>query len=145
MAVSLHANALLDPADAQVAKFLKLPVNSDELITLINRASAECEGYCNRPLKAQDYVSRLPGQRGPALRPLPTPIDIDLPVTLVFGGLPLTVWKRESDGDPAGKDVIVGADVPGAPSFFYRAAGWVGSTPVPGARHVHGRAGAHPG
>jgi hypothetical protein len=132
MAVALAENALLNPADAQVAKFLKLPPNSDDLITLINRASADCEGYCNRPLKAQTFMAvRLAGHTGRRLRPLATPIDVAGAITLSLDARSLTVWKSEADGDPLGKEVIVGGEVPGAPSFFDRAAGWVGATPFP--------------
>ena len=132
MAVALQENALLDPSDAQVAKFLKLPANGDDLITLINRASDDCEGYCNRPLKQQTFTAiRLRGQSHPNLRPLATPIDMAGAISLSVDAIALTIWKAEADGDPALKDVIVGADVPGAPTFFYRASGWLGATPWP--------------
>jgi hypothetical protein len=132
MPVALQANALLDPADAQVAKFLHLPASSDDLITLINKASDDCEGYCNRPLKAQTFTAiRLAGVRHPRLRPLATPIDVAGAITLSVDAITLTIWKSEADGDPAQKQVIIGADVPGQASFFYRAVGWVGATPFP--------------
>lgn len=134
MAVTLQANALLDPTDAQVTVWLKLPgaTNLDALTTLINRASDYCEGYCNRPLKQQTFTAiRFPAQCGPNLRPLATPIKVADPVTLSVDAIALTVWKAEADGDPALKDVIVGGDVPGTPTFFYRSSGWRGSTPFP--------------
>ena len=101
MAVTLQANALLDPTDAQVAAFLKLPASSDALITLINRASDYAEGYCNRPLKKQTFTAiRLAGQGHPHLRPLATPIDVAGTITLSVDAVALTIWKAEADGDP---------------------------------------------
>lgn len=138
MAVALQANALVDPTDAQVAGFLKLTgaANLDTVTTLINRASDYCEGYCDRPLKQQTFTAiRFPAQCAPNLRPLATPIKVADPVSLsvdgVDGVVALTVWKAEADGDPALKDVIIGCDTPGVPTFFYRACGWRGSTPFP--------------
>src|SRR6185436_10764327 len=58
-------------------------------------------------------------------------IDVAGAITLSLDAIALTIWKAEADGDPALKDVIVGADVPGEPSFFYRASGWAGATPFP--------------
>src|SRR6185436_6142665 len=74
---------------------------------------------------------RFPAQCEPNLRPGATPIKTADPVSLSVDGIALTVWKAEADGDPAFKDVIVGGDVPGVATFFYRAGGWRGATPFP--------------
>lgn len=101
---------------------------------LINRVSDYCEGPsgANRPLIARTFTAlRYPPQWGPRLRPRATPIDVTSAVTVALDGTALTVWKAESDGDPADFDVVIGGDEPATPSYLYRACGWLGCAPLP--------------
>jgi hypothetical protein len=134
MTVTLNADiALLDPADARVAVFLKLPVNSDALIELINEASAECEAYCNRPIRARDIEdAEFESQDDWSLRVAAWPIDVDSPISVIFDGIAQTVWRKPSDGNPDDFDVEVRGDIPGGPkTHFYRRGGWRGRTRFP--------------
>jgi len=132
MPVVLQANALVDPTDPIAARFLKLAVSSDDLITLINRGSDYCEGYANRPLKKRTFTAiRLGRQTEPRLRPLATPIDTTQTVTLTFDEIALPVWRTGADGFRRDFEVLVGSDTPGEPSYFRRACGWWSSDEEP--------------
>ena len=132
MTVQAQANALLLVADMREPLGITGTAQDDLIQELINRASDACETYCQRPLKQQSFSNlRYPGQRGTNLRPHATPIDVLSSIAVTLDGTALTVWRKESDGDPALKDVIVGADVPGEASYLYRACGWLGATPWP--------------
>lgn len=131
--VLLQSNALLTLDEARAFFPAMTGTEQDDLLTdLINRASDYCEAWCNRPIKARTYTDlRIAWQYGCHLRPPATPIDVTQPILLMFESQTLSVWKSEADGDPTLKDVVIGADVPGAPSFFYRAIGWQCSTSQP--------------
>lgn len=141
MAVAANANALFtkdelrgDGVYAQTSPLGGITgTDQDDMIqTLINRASDWVEAYCNRPFVARAYADlRLPAQCSAYLRPTATPIDITAALTVSLDGTAQTVWKSESDGDPALKDVVVVADAPGQPSVLYRHCGWQGSPPAP--------------
>lgn len=140
MAVALQDNALLTTEEACAYLGVSATgqtgdqLTSDLVNDLVNRLSDYAEGPsgANRPLVEQTFTAvRFPGQRGTNLRPRATPISVADPVTLALDGTALTVWKAESDGDPADFDVVVAADTPGTPSHFYRACGWQGCAPMP--------------
>lgn len=128
MTVTLQDNALVTEAEATL--YLKLGTSAAEadlVRDLINRASDFCEGPngCDRPLIAREYENlRLPAPCSPRLRPPATPIDIEETVSISLDGVAQTVWLSEADGDPSLKDVVIGADDPGSPSFFWRDLGW---------------------
>lgn len=125
----LLSYALVTMADA--ALFLKLgnpaltAAETDLVTDLINRATDHCEWYTNRPLKSRAFTDlRFPAQCDPVLRVRATPITTSAAVTITVDTTVQTVWRTEADGDPALKNVIVGADVPGEPSHFWRGTGW---------------------
>jgi hypothetical protein len=134
-AIAPNANALVTVEEARAffPGMTSTAVN-DMLQVLVNRASDFCESAlgAGRPLRRRAFSDlRLPGQGGLMLFPPVTPIDVTAPIALSVDGVAQTVWKAEADGDPALKDVIVGAVEPGVPSHFYRACGWRGCTPYP--------------
>lgn len=134
MPVAPNANALLllDEVRGDNSPLAITGTDQDAMIqTLINRASDWIEDYCNRLFVARPFTMRLPGQAMPHLRPPATPLDLVAPLTVSVNGVAQTIWRTEADGDPAGKQVVVGADVPGTPTFLYRAAGWCGTPPTP--------------
>lgn len=125
-----------DPADLvstqEMADFLKLgdPASFSWLQTLVTRASLVCEGLTNRKLKAR-AVTSLRLKARPSYRLLVDlfPIDTASTVTITVDGTAQTIWRTESDGDPATKDIIVASDDPldtrsGYANHFYRPAGW---------------------
>jgi len=129
----LQANALLTVADVRESLGITGTTQDAMIEDLINEASDEIEAWCGRPLKEQDVAAaEFAGQIGCQLRPSTWPIDPDAMVSVILDGTALTVWRKASDGDPATFDVEVRGDVPGGPkTFFYRAAGWLGSTRFP--------------
>lgn len=129
MTIALQTNALVTEAEATL--FLKVGTSAAEadlVRDLINRASDFCEGPngCDRPLKERVYTNlRLPvPSRSCHLRPPATPIKTSATITLSLDGESQTIWRTEADGEPSDKDVVVGADEPGVPSYFFRAIGW---------------------
>ena len=133
--MSLDANALVD---RQAAKdFLRVTGSTDDLLldTLINRASDICETWCNRPLKERVLTNvRMVGPCTPRLFLLAVPIKVTAPLTVALDGVAQTVWKDESDGDPAGFNVLVQSMHPEGsrgPDHLYRAAGWLGTRAQP--------------
>jgi Phage gp6-like head-tail connector protein len=140
MVVAPNANALLTVDDLRGTAQEPGPLGitgtaqDDVIQELINRASDEIESYCGRFFtRAVVADLRLPQQSEPSLRPPRTPIDVTQPITISIDGTPLTVWRTEADGEPMTKQVIVGADLPGEATFFYRAGGWLCgcATPAP--------------
>jgi hypothetical protein len=131
MPVTLNANALITLADAKT--FCNITGSSqDDLVTdLINRASTLAERLANRPFKERDFTNiRLAGPCDVKLFPWAIPIDTSRTITILVDGVQQTVWRTESDGDPATKDVIVASDIWDPmfrPDVFYRSLGWAPS------------------
>lgn len=122
--MALLSYALLTVADAEAFLRISNPTLAEDLV---NRASDYCEWYCNRPLKARELANlRYAAQKEPRLRVLATPINTaTATLTITLDDTAQTVWKVEASGDQEDFDVVVGADVPGEPSYFYRSDGWV--------------------
>lgn len=132
----VQANALVSLADAKT--YLNIAGTSDDakLEKVIDRASDLIEQHCQRPLKEATYTNlRLRGSDSPILRPRARPINIVSAITIKVDGTTQTIWKQESDGDPANFDVIVGSGSPEMPNgqrdHFYRAGAWKASSSQP--------------
>jgi gp6-like head-tail connector protein len=127
--MTLAANALVTLEEAKAWLDITGATEDSRLETEINRASEAIEGYCGRPLKAKDYTSiRLPVVESEKLYLKATPIDVSKTITVTLDGASQTIWKSETDGDPANFDVIVGSDDPvstvGRKNHLWRSAGW---------------------
>lgn len=132
--MALAANALVD---VQTAKdFLKLTGTADDamLEQLINRASDLAESWCRRPLKEKAVAARMRGTCSPRLPLLAVPVKVSATVTVTLDGAALTVWKQETDGDPAGFDAMLASFHPEGtrgPDHLYRSCGWTGRGTMP--------------
>jgi len=130
MTVELVDYALLDLESAMAYLDIGDPTGlggaDEDLVTaLVNETTDYCEWWCNRPLAAREFADlRFPAQAECVLRPRATPIDVESDITIDVDGVAQTVWATEADGDPALKDVIVGADAD-RPSHFWRSQGWI--------------------
>lgn len=131
--MALQANALVSAAEAK--SFLNIQgTSSDALLdSVINAASDMIEKELNRPVKEASYTGvRLIGPKGPKLYLRASPINISQTFTVKMNETTQTVWKQESDGDPANFDVLVGTDAPEGPlglrNHLYRASGWEASS-----------------
>jgi len=136
--MALSATALLTLAQAKDYLDIKGGEKDSLLEDMVNRITDYCEGAqgANRPFKSRAYTSlRLEQRNSRKLYPLAVPISTSATLTITFDALAQTIWKTETDGDPALKDVIVASDVDDPiwrPNHLYRSAGWyTGSTSNP--------------
>lgn len=134
--MAIAANALVSLADAKTYLNISGTADDAKIEKVIDRASDLIEQHCQRPLKEATYTNlRLRGPDSPILRPRARPINIASAITIKVDGTTQTVWKQETDGDPADFDVIVGSGSPELPAgqrdHFYRAAGWKASSSQP--------------
>lgn len=134
--MAVAANALVTLAAAKTYVNISGTTDDAKIESVIDRASDLIEQYCQRPLKEATYTTlRLRGPDGPILRPRARPINIGETITIKVDGATQTVWKQESDGDPADFDVIVGSGSPELPTgqrdHFWRAGGWRASSGQP--------------
>lgn len=127
MTTELVSYALLSVEEAEAYLNAGSEVDTEDLV---NRATDYCEWYCNRPLAARPFTAlRFAAQDERVLRMRGIPIDVDEDITIEIDGTTQTVWTKETDGDPADFDVIVGAKiVPGTLDHFYRHCGWRGGS-----------------
>jgi len=101
------------------------------LTTHITAASMWIENMTERTLAVRTFTDmRVLSQTSPVLRLPVWPIDVATAMTVKVGGTTQTIWKQESDGDPADFDVIVGSDDPfdarwGLRNHLFRRGGWV--------------------
>ena len=101
------------------------------LTTLITSASMWIENMTQRTLAVRTFSNmRVLSQTSPTLRLPVWPIDVTKPLTVKIGETAQTVWKQESDGNPAAFDVMVGSDDPfdarwGLRNHLYRRGGWI--------------------
>ena len=148
--MALSATALLTLAQAKDYLDIKGGEKDSLLEDMVNRITDYCEGAqgANRPFKSRAYTSlRLEQRNSRKLYPLAVPISTSATLTITFDALAQTIWKTETDGDPALKDVIVAIEQTGnyhqpvasdvddpiwRPNHLYRSAGWyTGSTSNP--------------
>jgi gp6-like head-tail connector protein len=131
--MALKTNALISLQEAK--DWLTITGSADDvkLEDEVNRASEALEAYCNRPLKSATYTAvRMAGPCSPTLYLKATPINIASTLTVSVNGTAQTVWKQESDGDPATFNVLVGSDdhttVLGQRNHLWRSLGWCATT-----------------
>jgi len=129
--MALNANALLSIAEA-----LDLlgagTAEEPRLELVINRACGLIERYCERPLRRAQYARRVRGRVATAFFLEATPVDVGTTVGVTVGTTAQTVWRTESDGNPAGFDVVVARSAEGGPlqpDHLYRRTGWWPSIP----------------
>ena len=130
--MALPANALVTVAAVKnfIAPGGMGDTDTPRLEEVIGRVSTAVERHCNRPLKAATYTGlRLKGPFCAEFFLRHTPIDPAQAVTVTINGVAQTVWRSESDGDPALKDVTVARsceDPTFTPDHLYRSCGWFG-------------------
>ena len=127
--MALNDNALVSLPAAKDFLGAGLGSSDDQRIeAAINRASDLIEGYCNRPLKESTHTNlRLRGPAGCHLFLRHIPIKTSDTVSVTVDTIAQTVWRSESDGDPALFQVIVarsGDDESLTPDHLYRSCGW---------------------
>lgn len=125
----LAANALVSLEEVKSWLGIKDPADDLKLADEINRATIAIEAYCNRPLKQATYTSqRLCGPDSQVLYLKAVPVNADTPVTVSVNESTQTIWLKESDGDPAGFDVILAStdptDIIGTRDHLFRSRGW---------------------
>jgi len=139
--VALKANALVSLDEAKSWLVVTGATDDLKLEDEINRATDIVESYCDRVLKrttAYNPVSlRRSGEDTLCLRMSVGPIDVDQAVSVTVDGTAQTVWRKDADGDPDEKDVVVGYSECGVfhpgkperalflPDELYRSAGWL--------------------
>jgi len=128
----LQPNAFVTLEQAKAVLLIRGSDRDDLLTDAINRISDYVENYCQRGFKKRTLTAvRLKAQYSPKLYLPVDPIDVTEPVEVQLDQVALSVWRSDEDGDPAEYDVMVGADVPGEPTFLFRADGWMGATAFP--------------
>jgi hypothetical protein len=130
--MALPANAIVSLAEAKEFLNVKSAEQDALLETVILGATAAWENELNRPVKEATYTNlRLIGPQGPKLYLRGTPVKLADPLTVKLAGTVQTVWKSETDGDPADFDVLLMDDVPESPlgvrTHLYRVGGWNGT------------------
>jgi hypothetical protein len=139
--MALNANALVSLEEARSWLVLTGASDDTKLEEEINRATNIIEAYCDRVLKrtaAYNPVTvRYSGIDTYCLRLGVAPIDVDSTVTVTVDGTAQTVWRKDADGAPDEKDVVVGYTDGGIfhpgkperalflPNDLYREAGWL--------------------
>lgn len=122
--MALSAIALVSVLEARGVLGISDSAQDAAVESMIERATAEAETRCMRPLKQRTLTNlRVTGRCGTELYPewypgAAWPINAAGTVAVSVDGVAQTLWKSESDGDPALKDVAV------YPDCFYRAMGW---------------------
>jgi len=127
--MALQTNAIVSRAEAKSFLTLRGETNDPLVEDVINAASDLCENELNRRIVKAVYANlRVIGPAGPKLYLGASPIDIIAPLTVKVGEIAQTVWKQESDGNPADFNVLVASDVPESPlgvrTHLYRVGGW---------------------